>query len=90
MKEHTLKRMKRGMFETKTWVTNKSRLNAKAAMDPKFKKGVVISMEQYYDEEDNQSKQVEQFLSGVLGKIKQGLQAFPDLLGDTCIIKEEP
>ena len=59
MKETTLKRMKWGMFETKTWVTNKSRLNAKAAMDPKFNKVVVISMEESYDEEDNQSKQVE-------------------------------
>ena len=59
MKEHTLKRMKRGMFETKTWVTNKLRLDPKATMDPKFKKGVVISMEESYDEEYNQSKQVE-------------------------------
>ena len=104
MKEKTPKRIKRGTFEKlkdvflfetsrrrpKTRAINKLRLNAKVAMDPNFKKGVVISIEGSYDEEDNQSKQAKQLLSRVLGQIKQGLQAFPYLLGDTCVVKEEP
>ena len=61
----------------------------KYAMNLRFKKNVVVIVEDYSDEEDSESRRALQLVSRVLEKIEKGLQAFPNILGDNYIRKED-
>ena len=74
-------------WREKTRATNKLRFNMKVLLNPKFKKYIMIGIEDSLDKEDPKTKRVENMFTRVLEKNDEGIKKFPNILEGKHFVK---